>query len=681
MSARPGSPVAAPSSVDAIFREALRAACNGDPSRAAALFEAVSELDPGNPGAHCNRGVALAELGQLDAALDSYDRAIRCKADHALAHAHRGEVLMRLNRPLEALASFEQAIALNLDLAEVHSNVGVIHKDLKRFDAALASFNRAIALKPDHAPAYYNRGTVQRELGDHVAALDSFDRVIALDCQSADAYVNRAQALLALERHEDAIDSIDRALALGCTASGLLGLRQIAQMRLCEWADFDTAVGAIADAIERGEAAASPFCVFAICDSAHLHRQTAENWIRDRHPLDPCLGEAAPRSIDGRIRVGYFSADFHNHATMALMAGLFESHDRDRFDVTAFSYGTPTRDAMRRRLEAASTVLDVHGQSDREIARLARKLRIDIAVDLKGLTEHARPGIFALRAAPLQVGYLGHPGTMGAQYMDYLVADRVVIPPGYEHHYREKIIYLPESYQVNDGQRRMSEPTGSREQAGLPPQGMVYCCFNNTYKITPRVFTTWMRMLERVPDSVLWLLEDHARAANQLRQAAVRAGIGAQRLIFAPRLYASAHLARHRFADLFLDTSPCNAHTTASDALWAGLPVLTCPGEAFASRVAASLLSALGLPELITVDRTAYEEVGVALGLDAPRLTAIKRKLAEQRRTGSLFDTVRTTRHLEAAYAAIHARARIGLPPEHVVVEPLPAPPAEAGRA
>jgi predicted O-linked N-acetylglucosamine transferase (SPINDLY family) len=364
--------------------------------------------------------------------------------------------------------------------------------------------------------------------------------------------------------------------------------------------------------------------------------------------------------------VGYFSADFSNHATLHLLAGLFEHHDRVKFEVTAFSFGPESQDPMRRRLEAACEFIDVRERPDREVALLARERQIDIAVDLKGFTQDCRPGIFALRAAPVQVSYLGYPGTLGAPYMDYLIADRVLIPPESAQFYSEKIVYLPDSYQVNDAARVIAERVFSRAELGLPAAGFVYCCFNNNYKITPATFDGWMRILRQVPGSVLWLLEDNAGAAGNLRAAAEARGVSAARLVFAPRLPVADHLARQRAGDLFLDTLPCNAHTTASDALWAGLPLLTCLGESFAGRVAGSLLAAVGLSELITGSQAEYEALAVGLARDPGRLAGIRTRLAAQRLTAPLFNTELTTRRLEAAYEALVERHRAGLVPGHM---------------
>jgi predicted O-linked N-acetylglucosamine transferase (SPINDLY family) len=393
--------------------------------------------------------------------------------------------------------------------------------------------------------------------------------------------------------------------------------------------------------------------------------------VQEKFPPAASLPALAAGVRGERIRVGYFSADFRNHATMYLMAGLFERHDRSRFELSAWCFGPPAQDEMRGRLQrCCERLIEVGDQSDRQVAERARELQLDIAVDLKGFTQDSRPGIFACRAAPLQLSYLGYPGTMGAPYMDYLIADATLIPPASQIHYSEKILYLPDSYQVNDAQRPIAQRLFTREELGLPRSGFIFCCFNNNYKITPQTFAGWMRILQRVPGSVLWLLEDNARAAHNLREQARGSAVGAERLIFAKRMPLSEHLARHRAADLFLDTLPCNAHTTASDALWAGLPLLTCAGEAFAGRVAASLLNAIRLPELITLTQSHYEELAVALASDAARLAALRERLAHNRLTTPLFDTALYATRLERAYSHIYERQQARLPNAHIHLEP-----------
>jgi predicted O-linked N-acetylglucosamine transferase (SPINDLY family) len=406
-----------------------------------------------------------------------------------------------------------------------------------------------------------------------------------------------------------------------------------------------------------------------LSDDALLHKKSSKIYIQSKYPFNPVLEPILRRPQSQKIRVGYYSADFHNHATGCLMAELFELHDKSQFELVGFSFGPITNDEMRQRLEKSfDQFIEVGNRSDIEIAQLSRDLNIDIAVDLKGFTQDARTGIFSHRAAPIQVNYLGYPGTLGADYMDYIIADKTLIPPELQSCYSEKVVYLPNSYQVNDRKRLISERQFTRQELGLPEHGFIFCCFNNNYKILPATFEGWMRILKAVEGSVLWLLQDNAWATENLKKEAEKQGIALDRLVFAERLPLSEHLARHRLADLFLDTFPYNAHTTTSDALWSGLPVLTKMGKSFASRVAASLLNAVGLSELITSTQEEYEALAIELAMNSKKLETIKLKLANNRLTAPLFDTPLFTKNLESAYIKMYERYQNDLKPDHLSI-------------
>jgi predicted O-linked N-acetylglucosamine transferase (SPINDLY family) len=446
-------------------------------------------------------------------------------------------------------------------------------------------------------------------------------------------------------------------------------MRLYTRSLLCDWEDSESERRQLEALIERGLKIVLPFPILSISASPAIQRQAAEIYASDEQPERFTAAGIARRPRREKIRIGYYSSDYYNHPTSYLMAEIFELHDRSRFEVLGFSYGPEKSDAMSQRVSAAmDRFVDVRSMPDREVAELSRRLDVDIAVNLNGFTENHRTGIFAERAAPIQVNYLGYPGTMGTGYMDYLIADPMLIPESSRQHYTEKIVYLPNCYQPNDSQRAISEKPCARAGEGLPETAFVFCCFNKAYKITPAVFDIWMRILGRVEGSVLWLLEDNPRAVENLRKEAVRRGISAERLVFARSLPLDEHLARHRLADLFLDTFPYNAHTTASDALWAGLPVLTRMGESFASRVAASLLHAVDMPELVTSTEAEFEELAVELAQDAERCQALHQKLQQNRLSAPLFNSRTFTRHLEASYNAMLERYEAGLPPEHILV-------------
>ncbi|HEY1890349.1 MAG TPA: tetratricopeptide repeat protein [Steroidobacteraceae bacterium] len=657
-----------PGQIQATMLLGIIAAQTGDPGRAVALFGEVLQLEPRNVAAHNNQGNALRALRQPAAALASYDRALAIQPDQAPTHNSRGKALFDLGRYEDALASHDHAVALQPDYAAAYFERGRALAALMRFEAAIASLDRAIALACSHPGAWYVRGNALYALERFEAAVASYDRAIALEPKEARAHHNRGNALAMLGQYESAIASYDQAIALDASLPSSHGERLHARMQLADWRDFAPEVARLTARIERNEAASNPFVVLALCDSPPLQKLAARNWVRQKYPPDGALGALPARGRRDRIRVGYFSADFRAHATSSLTAGLFETHDRSRLELTAFAFGEDTRDEMRQRLAAAfDRFLDVRQQSDHDIARLARSLEIDIAVDLGGFTRGSRPGIFALRAAPLQVSYLGYLGTMSADYIDYLIADDAIIPQELRHDYAEKIVYLP-SYQVNDSRRRIAPLEFSRRQLGLPPAGLVFCCLNSTYKLTPGTFDGWMRILRRAPASVLYLLGGRPALERNLRGEAQARGVAADRIVFGARLPAAEYLARYRTADLFLDTLPYNAGTTASDALWAGLPVLTCTGATFAGRVGASLLTAVGLPELIAPSAHEYERLAVELADDPQRLAGIRAKLAASLRTAPLFDTAASARHLETAYAKMYDRYVAGLPPEHIHV-------------
>ena len=695
---------AQPTNLAAINALAVLAAQSKDFDRAAGLFERALRLDPQNPATHCNRGLARQQLGDLDSALASYDRAIALKADYGLAHYNRGNALQQLGQSNAALLSYGRAIDADPRFAPAYYNRGVILQELGRLHDALSSYDAAITLKADYVEAHYNRGVVCQALGHSAAALESYEAAIMLNANHSQAYTNRGVILSRLQRSTDALDSLDRAIALrpnsanahfnrgivqndlkqydaaiasfdrsialGYEGVGLPGGRRHAKMQLCDWRDYDAERQGLIDRLERDEPASPPFHILLMSDSARLQHQAAASWMRSQHPPRSGMPPLARYARHERIRLGYYSADFHDHATLYLMAQLFEVHDRAAFDIVAFSFGPDRDSTLRSRVRAAVREFhEVRHRSDDDVALLSRGLEIDIAVDLKGLTQFSRPEIFARRAAPLQVSYLGYPGTMGADFMDYLIADRTLIPPEATADYHEKIILLPDSYQVNDANRAAARDTFERRELGLPPQGFVFCCFNNNFKITPHMFEVWMRIVMRVEGSVLWLYQDNPAAADNLRREARTRGVDPGRLIFASFMLLPQHLARHRAADLFLDTAPCNAHTTASDALWAGLPLLTLAGGAFASRVAASLLTALGLPELITYSYQEYEERAVALATTPSLLAATTQHLRQRRLTAPLFDTRLLAGRLEAAYRAIYEIDRAGEQPAHISID------------
>lgn len=619
----------------ALFMQAAQLLLKEDYAGAEPLLRSALELAPGRPSIVSNLAAAL--IGQK-----------KFSAARGLA---------------------EQALAADPNNAEAWLNLGRCHEHERALSAALDAYRRALAIKPDYAEAWCNSGNAYTALERFDEALNAYGKATALKADFAEALGNLAIVLNRVNRPAEAIQRIERAIALKPHLPYGSGIRIQAKLALCDWSSFATDSATIARQVAEGRPAVQPFAFLGLPSDPALQRRCAEVYAADKYPAAPPV--TFPPPVAGRrIRIGYFSADFHRHATAYLMAGLFELHDRSRFEIFGFSFGASTQDDMRRRLEAGMEhFFDLHGKSDAEIVALARELQLDIAVDLKGYTQNERAGLFAARMAPIQVSYLGYPGTMGAGFIDYIIADAVVIPPGHEKHYSEAVVRLPHTYQVTDRSRPISDRVFTRTECGLPEQGFVFCCFNNNYKLTPESFDIWMRLLHKVPGSVFWLLDSSEGVADMLRKEAQARGIAPERLVFAKRMASPEHLARHACADLFLDTFHYNAHTTASDALWAGLPVVTKIGSCFAGRVAASLLRAANLPELITETPEDYEALALALATDPERLRAVRDKLARQRLLCPLFDTAGFTRDLEAAYEAMQARWLHGQPPAQIAVD------------
>lgn len=695
-----------PASADALHWSGVIAQQQGDPARAVELIAAALRHRPNYAEAHYNLGHAYQSLGQTGQALASYAQAIRYKPDFAEAYCSLGNMLKAQGQLEAAAMRYRQAISFKLAFVDAHNNLGNTLRALGQNDEAVACFRNALHFKPDARDVLNNLAVALLEQKNYLPAGDCLLQALQIDPSFAEAHVNLGGVYQALGRVDAAIASLQQAVALDPGLAGAhnnLGLlyrkrgrqpdalrhfRQAlairpdfaeaaynyhdVQLNCCYWQDYAAHVARINADVHRGLGRYLPFAFLAVSRSPAHELDCARQYAREFFPAASLpLWQGEPYA-HRRLRIAYLSADFHNHATAYLMAGLFEAHDKERFEVMAVSFGPPSQCDMRQRLvRAFDRFVDVRDLGDFQVAALLREWETDIAVDLKGYTTEGRPGILAHRPAPLQISYLGYPGTLGCDYLDYIVADRCVLPPEEQVYYTEQVIYLPDSYQVNDDRRRIAERRPSREEVGLPETGFVFCCFNNNYKINPPLFDLWMRLLLEVPDSVLWLFANNPLVVDNLRAEAARRGVAAERLVFAQAVPLPEHLARIGLGDLFLDTLPYNAHTTASDALWAGVPVLTCKGNTFAGRVAASLLQALGMPELITESREAYAELARRIATTPALHAELRAKLARQRVGAPLFDTDRFRRHLEAAYLAADGRLRQGLAPGHLDVPPL----------
>ena len=654
---------------DVVFSEAMAFLQAGRTHEAEKALRRLLRRTSDHPLALSVLGAILVGTGKHDEAERFLRSAVRLNPNAHAALYNHGLALKALGRADEALAQFTQALTLNPNDAETLSNRGTVYNDLKNFEAALADFDIAIALQPNYAPAHHNKGNALFGLGRYGDALASYQRVLTLMPNFVESHTGAGLCLHKLKRHDQSAEAYDAARKLKPDYPFLKGIVLHQKMLACDWAGTADLIADIESDIAAGKLSAEPFGWQGVATTDRSLQQCAEIYSAATFPANH-RGLPPARPDNGeKIRVGYLSGDFRAQATSFLLVGVLEQHDASRFEIHAFDNGWDDGSETRKRIDAAvHRVVNIRGLSDAQAARAIRDSGIDILVNLNGYFGDDRNHVFAQRPAPVQVNYLGFPGTLGAPYMDYIVADPIVIPDAQRTFFTEKVVHLPHSYQANDNRRAMSNRVFSRSDFGLPQDGFVFCCFNNNYKITPHTFDGWMRILARVPGSVLWLIEDNALASNNLRKEAAARGIDPARLVFAARMEPDEHLARHRYADLCLDTLPYNAHTTASDALWAGLPLLTCAGGTFAGRVAASLLTNIGLPDLIASSQEDYERLAVAFATQPDRLNALRQKLDANRLTAPLFDTERFTRHLEQAYAAMHARRKAGQRPDHIVV-------------
>jgi protein O-GlcNAc transferase len=626
-------------------------------------------LQPEFAQALFNRGNALRELGRYHRAIASYDEALRYQPGYRAALTNKIAILTKLDRNEEALAAARQAIARDPGHVDALVNCGVAAQRLGRLAEAVVAYADALKIVPDHVAALRNRGAALRDLGQPAEALASFEKLIAVKPGDADALYERGEALRALGRPAEALASFERALAVEPNHAYALGSAAFAALNLCEWEKAERFAGAIEPRVADDGMVVSPFVLLNVSASPQLHLAGARNFATtfQASPLPPRL---PPARRGGKIRIAYLSADFREHPVGHMIAELIERHDRAQFDVHGICFSPDdASDARARLIKAFDRFQVLRGDTDAGAARRIRDLDVDIAIDLNGYTQNCRPAIFAARPAPIQVNYLGYAGTMGADFIDYIIADAVALPLDDQPFVTEKIVHLPDCYHAYDTTRAIAAQAPTREAAGLPASGFVFCCFNNGFKIARPVFEAWMRLLARVEGSVLWLRHTNDAACERLQLEAIARDIEPARLVFAGRVPLAEHLGRHRVADLFLDTLPYNGHTTASDALWAGLPVLTCKGTAFPGRVGASMLGAIGLPDLVAPDLAAYEALALRLATEPKLLADAKRRLEKRRNTAALFDIDRFRRHIEAAYSRMDELRRSGTAPQSFAVE------------
>ena len=653
--------------IEAIYEIGISCAENNRFNDALTLFECLQLNNKEDERIPFNLGFIQSMLGDIDGALRSYDSALAINPNDTDSLVNKGIILNKQKRHYEAIAQYDKALSTNQDCTEAWSNKGVTLDEIREYEEAIAHFDKALSINPSYIEAWLNKGNVFTELKRYEEALDSYDMVLRLDPTYLEGWSNRAEALNLMKRHEESAKSYLKALEVNPNGEYLLGRAHHQMMLNCDWTDYENITEKIFESILHGEKAAEPFGLQGIANSEAVLKRCAEIYTQDKYPI---LGDISHKKYDHtKIRLGYLCGEFRAQATSVLLTRVWELHDQEKFEIYAFDNGWSDHSDYRHRIENAFTgIYDISRMSDLETAKLIQSEEIDILVNLNGFFGLNRQGVFSYKPAPIQVNFLGFPGTLGTSYIDYIIADETVIPQSSLGYYSEKVVYLPDTYQANDDQRKVSQRQYSRVESGLPENGFVFCCFNNPYKITPNTFDVWAKILNKVEGSVLWLLANSEIVKRNLRKEGVARGISADRIIFAESLDLPEHLARHDLADLFLDNLPYNAHTTASDALWAGIPILTLVGNTFAGRVAASLLKAIDLPELIAGNQDEYEALAIELAKHPNKLASMKEKIGRNRLTTPLFDPQEFTKNLEKAYINMHDNYQAGLETEHISI-------------
>ena len=628
-----------------------------------------TKLMPLNHEAWNNYGKCLFNLKLFEDALNSFNQATSINKNYYEAYSNKGNVLNEINRMDEALESYEKAIQLDPNNATAYSNKGIALKKLKKFNEAIDSLNIAIKLKKDHFEAYLNRGSVLLEINRLEEALEDLDKAIELKVDIVEAYSNRGKTLQILKRLDEALINYEMAFKLKPDFEYVFGHLIHVKMLMCKWGKFDDDVALMKHKIIKDEKVIPSFEALSVLDSLITHLKISKEWINEKYPFNSSLGKIKKNKLGEKIRIGYFSADFREHPVSYLTAEMFELHNKEKFEIIAFYYGPPDNSQLHNRIKSAfDQFINVSQISEKNTADMSRNLGVDIAIDLTGLTGNGRVGIFAHRAAPIQLSYIGYLGSIGANYYDYLIADEIIIPAENQIFYNEKIVYLP-CYQVNDSKREISNRIFTKEELNLPEESFIFCCFNNNYKLTPTIFSSWMRILNSVKNSVLFIYAGNQWVRENLKIEAEKYNISDDRLIFADSIERSDYLARYKVADLFLDTYPYNAGTTASDALWTGLPILTYQGESFASRISSSLLTAVNLPELITTSMDEYEKMAIKLAKNPEILNEYKLRLNRNKLKNKLFDSKKFTINIEIAYTKMYENYHKDKALDHIVIK------------
>jgi protein O-GlcNAc transferase len=646
-----------------IFPSALRnrgsALCLlGRYQEALASFDKCLEQRPSHVETLCVRSWLLSEMGRFEDALSGYDLALKIEPSHYPALLERANILCRLNRFDEALLIYQSSLSVAPNKSDVYCHISTALVSLGRFADALDALNRALEISPNNAFALLQRGDLLRKCNRATEAIEDYTGCIEIQSPyKIEAFVNRGLSKWEDKGHPElAVFDFESALKINPEYPYLRGRLLHAKLQCASWSNIEQDVLAINDGVREGKKVVRPYVYQAISESPEDLQKCAQILAKDLFPYNPMPPQILRKIVKNgkRIRVGYSSAEFIEHATSHLMAGLYEHHDRSEFEIVAVDNSIDDRSPLRKRLQKSfDEFIDIHGISDEVAARKIRAAEIDILVNLNGYFGGQRMGVFAKRPSPIQVNYLGWPGTLGAPYIDYIIADRTVIPESEAIYYDEKVVYLPNSYQANDSKRSISADIPTKESLGLPRDGFVFCNFNAAFKLLPPTFKVWMEILKEVKDSVLWLLQGNTAFMENIKREAAFLGIESHRIVFAPFVSSEENLSRLMLADLFLDSLPYNGHTTASDALWAGVPLITCRGKTFPGRVAASLLRSVGLPEFVTETISEYKALAIRLGSNADGYNKIVKTWRTGRVRSTLFDTELFARHIEAAYRSM----------------------------
>ena len=568
---------------------------------------------------------------------------------------------------IKSIKFFEKAIEINPDISETYNNLGNVYYEFKQFNKAIENYNKALKIKPNFALSYYNRAKALQEINQKQEAISDYDKAISINNNFSAAYKNLGNLYMELKILDKSIHNHVQALKINPNMSYLNGTIIQSKCGLSEWTNFKEDKLFLKNNILSGKKTTSPFPTILIYNSPSLQKKAIEIFVKNEFEKPKNI--KLEKIKNKKIKIGYYSSDFHNHATMYLMANLFELHDKNKFETYAYSFGPDDGSKIRKRvIKTFDKFFDVKSKTTKEIVQHSRELNLDIAVDLKGFTNNNRFDLFIERCAPIQISYLGFPGTTSSDCIDYLIADKIVIPEENKNYYSENIIYLPNSYQVNDGNPNLSKKIFSKKDFNLPENKFIFCCFNHNFKILPDMFEIWMRILKKVKNSVIWLLIDNEIAQNNLKKILVSNDIDPNRMIFAGRIPHSEHIIRLGLADLFLDTFPCNAHTTASDSLRSSLPIITIQGNSFASRVASSLLTSVGLEELITKSEKEYEELAIKIAENRNFYQEIKDKLKNNIINMPLFNSKLYTKKLEAAYIEVYKNYNENTKPETIQI-------------